>query len=402
MIKSKSFLIVLLFFATVANVKAQWTTLTSTTTEDLHDIYFMNKSVGFAVGNNGTVVKTVNGGTSWNKMFTNTKQDLNAVFFADQLNGYIVGDSGMILKTLDGGFNWNIQPSNQSTALNSVYFINANKGIAVGDNGLLLRTINGGTNWNTVLSPTIYILNNVIFTNDSVGYAVGANGTILKTVDAGISWTAKNSSTSEALYGINFVNDTIGYAVGTKGTILKTTNIGNDWRPIVNPLFSNDWLRTVKCNKDEKWIIGGNDGIFIKSFSDNLSSYMPSGITASLYAFHFLNADTGFAVGSHGTILKTMNDGGVSVEKYVDEYKITVFPNPVIDNAFISYKLNSKANIFVEIYNLQGEKIQILLNAEQTPGEYSLSFNLNKCAAGIYFVRMNINNQQVVFRITQL
>jgi photosystem II stability/assembly factor-like uncharacterized protein len=48
----------------VSNTFAQsWVTQTSGTTNTLRDIFFIDGSTGWAVGENGTVLKTTNGGS---------------------------------------------------------------------------------------------------------------------------------------------------------------------------------------------------------------------------------------------------------------------------------------------------------------------------------------------------
>ncbi|MBK7856283.1 MAG: T9SS type A sorting domain-containing protein [Bacteroidetes bacterium] len=59
-----------------------------------------------------------------------------------QNTGYIVGDNGKILKTIDGGTNWITQTSGTGNWLFSVYFPDATTGHAVGENGTILKTTN--------------------------------------------------------------------------------------------------------------------------------------------------------------------------------------------------------------------------------------------------------------------
>lgn len=91
------------------------------------------------------------------------------------------------------------------------------------------------------------------------------------------TWTTLNSGTGSDLKGIHFPTSNVGYAVGTLGTILKTTNSGATWQ----------------------------------STTSNYPGYW-------FWDVHFLNTDTGFAVGESdpgfnpngaGIILKTTNGG---------------------------------------------------------------------------------------------
>ena len=61
-------LFTLMISLVVLNVSAQnfsWTKQTSNTTELLNDIHFVDNMTGWAVGDNGTIVATVDGGANW-------------------------------------------------------------------------------------------------------------------------------------------------------------------------------------------------------------------------------------------------------------------------------------------------------------------------------------------------
>ncbi|MFH1699684.1 MAG: YCF48-related protein [Candidatus Zixiibacteriota bacterium] len=72
--------------------------------------------------------------------------DLYAISFTDTNNGTAVGENGTILRTNNGGASWKIQTSGTSKDLLGVSLTDANKCTTVGRNGTILRTTNGG--WN--------------------------------------------------------------------------------------------------------------------------------------------------------------------------------------------------------------------------------------------------------------
>lgn len=69
---------------------------------------------------------------------------LTDVHFTDSQTGTAVGWNGIILRTTDGGKNWVTQNSNSTSYLTSVYFVNSNTGYAVGNSGTILATMDGG------------------------------------------------------------------------------------------------------------------------------------------------------------------------------------------------------------------------------------------------------------------
>jgi photosystem II stability/assembly factor-like uncharacterized protein len=89
----------------------------------------------------------------------------------------VVGDSGTILRTVDGGSNWTTKTSGTLRNLNSVWFLDAATGFAVGDSGKVLSTSDSGNTWTSETSPTTANLNSVTFFGGK-GYVVGAGGTL--------------------------------------------------------------------------------------------------------------------------------------------------------------------------------------------------------------------------------
>jgi photosystem II stability/assembly factor-like uncharacterized protein len=72
----------------------------------LNSIYFFDDSYGWAVGNDGVVLRTTTGGDYWIKVNAGTGQQLDDVFFVSQSVGWICGDDIRIRKTTDGGLTW--------------------------------------------------------------------------------------------------------------------------------------------------------------------------------------------------------------------------------------------------------------------------------------------------------
>lgn len=65
-----------------------------------------------AVGTQGTILRTTDGGAGWTHVAAGSSSDLYSVCFMDAYTGVAVGDQGTILRTLDGGVTWTIQSSN--------------------------------------------------------------------------------------------------------------------------------------------------------------------------------------------------------------------------------------------------------------------------------------------------
>lgn len=212
----------------------------------LRSVYFVNRMLGWAVGNEGRILTTGDGGSTWIGQTALTDYHLYDVHFVDETYGWIAGkeDSninwdGKVWRTTDGGANWaevGYFTGYQQGAHGKygIDFVDRNVGYVVGievSNGSVHKTTDSGETWTLILGGEQYpILNDVDFINANEGWVVGRAGAILHTSDGGSNWEVQISNTSVDLQAVSFLGSQIGYTVGSR-TILKTTDGGLTWTP---------------------------------------------------------------------------------------------------------------------------------------------------------------------------
>ncbi|MEP6595172.1 MAG: T9SS type A sorting domain-containing protein [Ginsengibacter sp.] len=75
------------------------------------------------------------------------------------------------------------------------------------------------------------------------------------------------------------------------------------------------------------------------------------------------------------------------------------YPNPFVESTKIYYTLKEKANVFLSIYSLQGQQLQVLVNGIREIGNYEATFKADKLSAGIYFYRLQTGNEVKVGKL---
>lgn len=160
-----------------------------------------------------------------------------SLYFVNENVGWAVGSDGMILKTTNGGISWTQQTSNTTVTLYHIQAFDENNLIVSGGRRTLLRSSDGGNTWNVftveAIPETAAIIRKVIFFDQNIGYLLAYSSTtigrIFKTTNGGSTWIQQYANTSNNLNDFDFANPNNGVAVGRSvGVLIYTTN-GSTW-----------------------------------------------------------------------------------------------------------------------------------------------------------------------------
>jgi photosystem II stability/assembly factor-like uncharacterized protein len=88
---------------------ATWT-LALNNIPSLSKMFFVSVKRGFACGANGHIMVTNDSGSTWSRGWAISKQDLHDIRFVNDSVGYAVGDSGTVLQTISAGRLWRFVP----------------------------------------------------------------------------------------------------------------------------------------------------------------------------------------------------------------------------------------------------------------------------------------------------
>jgi photosystem II stability/assembly factor-like uncharacterized protein len=296
---------------------------------------------------------------------------IHAVQFIDDKEGWAVGDEGVVWHSIDGGKNWERQPTGVRASLRSLYFFPEAPGVGwvvgreespngAGSTGVLLFTDNGGWKWRRVLMNSLPALNFIRFLDTKTGYAAGDGSDqfptgLFVTKDSGHSWQPVPGSRCpswltgsfadkgalalggawnrlatcrderlgtadvEALGGrsVRGLHMTAkrGVAVGQGGLVLLSANNSGDSWGFADLKLPHEVRETLDFHAvhgvgNHFWVAGRPGSVLLHSADlGDKWEVVNTGRSAPLNGVFFLDEQHGWAVGELGTILGT-TDGG--------------------------------------------------------------------------------------------
>jgi photosystem II stability/assembly factor-like uncharacterized protein len=267
-------------------------------------------TTGWSCGEAGQAFKSIDAGGTWSRMTMPTVSDLFSADFISSNTGWISGSNGTICYTSNGGTTWSLQSTGTTATLYTVRFFSALVGWAAGSGGVIIKTTNGGTTWTPQVSGTTQSIYSLSFTSTTTGWGVGAFGTILRTANGGTTWVPQVSGTSLSLYSVWFSSSTTGWSVGGFGTIRKTTNGGVTWFE-QSANTDNDLYAVQFKTATAGWAVGDFGTIVVTTDGGTTWNLQSSATKTELYATHFATPSDGWSVGDLGYIIRT-TDGGLT------------------------------------------------------------------------------------------
>jgi hypothetical protein len=130
----------------------------------------------------------------------------------------------------------------------------------------------------------------------------------------------------------------------------------------------------------DSWCVGGEGGFFPDQIDLSYSTTSQS----------YTAAEGGLPVGN----LNYFPDLETSTDPLVlSESSVTTYPNPFTNQVNITYQVREKGPVSITIFDVSGRKIKELINAEQSAGEYDITWNVTDDRGA------KINDLVLIYRI---
>jgi photosystem II stability/assembly factor-like uncharacterized protein len=295
----------------------------------LRAVQFLDDREGWAVGDEGVVWHTMNGGKSWERQPTGVRASLRGLHFLNPCVGWVAGreevpgggSAGVVLYTRDGGVNWRRLLVHSLPGLHLVRFVDNQTGYLAGDGSEqfpsgVFATTDGGRSWEPVPGPRASSWRAGDFSPE--GGALGGAWNHMGTVRRGKVFRIEQDTLGgRAVCGLQLRGDD-GVAVGQGGLVLLAKKSrGSSWD------YVNDQALNLPHGARATWdfhAVGGvGKHVWAVGRPGSAALYSPdlgkswqvvrTGQPLPLHGIFFRDDKHGWAVGELGTIIAT-SDGG--------------------------------------------------------------------------------------------
>ena len=257
-----------------------------------------------AVGERGRILISDDDARTWRYASSPTEATLTAVCFFDQTHGWAVGHDGVILRSRDGGASWQLTrfaPEDNAPLLD-VWFQDAAHGFAIGAYGTALETSDGGSTWNPIrVGEGDRHLNAIAGTPDGRILIVGESGTVLRSEDGGRIWRKLASPYVGSFFGVVVLPDGSPFIFGMRGNTFRGAPDGQSWRAVKTGTDAS--LQGGDVTADGEIFLVGGEGAILAS--------RDGGESLSLMRFPGRKAFAAVVPGADGNLF-LFGEGGVS------------------------------------------------------------------------------------------
>lgn len=287
--------------------------------------------------------------------------------------------------------------------------------------GKIYRSDDQGLHWTEASSGLLDNDRVYDFAVDTTGWLVAAtNGGGVIQYDLMYHWNedslkwklATSFSPVAQVKSVVFNENNVLFATTEKG-VMRTFDRGENWEAA--DLWPRIVLTVVPFHDSTLFAGTGNEGVFmsndIGTSWENISTGLPPDTSISPYDAIYsllIGSDNHLYAGTseYGVFRTTVPVVSTSIESESQDIpqhiSLTNYPNPFNASTLITYTLFEPTLVKMEVYNVRGSLVAILVNKRLPAGKYQYHWDASDLSSGIYFMTLKTSSANKVHRIILL
>ena len=279
-----------------------------------------------------------------------SKQNDSLVYAVDEWDGlYISLNSGYDWQSLNQGYSqlWGVSPFDDQVLFAS-------------DEAFLYKSINGGLNFNLVDSSGS--IGEVFFDCDSSRLYLLSNNQILISENSGESWELLYEDSVRLFVSLDKSTSGMIY-LASENQILISQDFGYSFDPYLS--MESEITGIYKKPESEILFVSTIDHIYQINNMEITTLKMITGIPG----------------------------GELPANIPITDHLYQNYPNPFNSTTIIEYQISHAKHVEIKIYGIDGQLVDTLVDREQAIGNYSVKWEANNIASGMYFYILILDGQ---------
>jgi photosystem II stability/assembly factor-like uncharacterized protein len=279
---------------------------------------FLDGRNGFAAGQRGILLRTIDGGSTWTDMAVPADETFGGVDFVHPDTGWIWGDS-TLYKTEDGGATWTLQLEKRRMSYPRLRFLDGRNAF----HGPSYATLDGGRTWRTRSASPPMVIADFDYATPARGFVVAVVDTtrwpwlqeLRRTDDSGLTWQLQTLPDGLIPQSVRFQDADRGLVTamdtGSRVTLLRTRDGGATWTARPTNLERGGYFNLQPAGEDIAYAIDRLADHPISTLDGGATWRLHrSGFPGRVESFLFTADGTGWAAGDD-FIAKSV-DGGTT------------------------------------------------------------------------------------------
>jgi hypothetical protein len=201
----------------------------------------------------------------------------------------------------------------------------------------------------------------------------------------------------------------VGFIVGNKqgsSIVFRTGDGGSSWQIFFSPqgLKQTEKINVVRFADEVNGFAAGTNGLILKTINGGERWFRVGKVTNNpLNDIYPRGGFDGFIVGTGGTLLRM--DPVVGIPYLANDVRnfVSISPNPATSTVTIRYRIPDAGYqiqiINIDLYTMDGKRIRELARKEVNPGLFEMEFDVSNLPAGIYIVRVQTGNNSATQKL---